>query len=476
MLGARILLSVAVCIPAALAASPVPVVDSGADARREVAVTATQVGFGLVREVRQVDLPAGPVRLRLADVSSSVNPRSVVAGVVGKDAAVEVRGVEFAYDLLSPERLLERYVGREVVLLDRGEDLTERRTPATLLSVASGSPVFRTGDGILLGRSGPLLLPDLPEGLAARPSLLLDLESRARGPRSLEVTYLADGLSWSADYVLMLAADAGPADLSGWVTVENRTGAAWQGATLKLIAGQLQRTASPMPVLQAMRMEKEADMAAGAPQFQQQGLGDLHLYSLDRPVDLPDQQSTQLALLSGSGIPVTRRYLLEGQPFWYRQAMGGPIEQDRPVQVELSFENTAKAGLGKPLPRGTVRVYQRDRSGAPQITGEVGIDHTPVDETVRLRLGEAFDVVADRTQTDYRSISPRQSESAFEISIRNRKAEAVTVLVREPVGGDWQLLESSLPGKKAAAATLEFSVPVPAGQEVKLRYKVRTTL
>jgi hypothetical protein len=229
-------------------------------------------------------------------------------------------------------------------------------------------------------------------------------------------------------------------------------------------------------MVQMMRQEKAMDsLAASAPQFQQEGLGDLHLYTLERPVDLPDQQSTQLALLSGSGFPVTRRHFIEGQPFWYRQQMGGPIEQDRPVQVELSFENAVKAGLGKPLPRGTVRVYQRDKSGAPQITGEVGIDHTPVDETVRLRIGEAFDVVADRTQTDYRSLSPRQSESAFEVSIRNRKSEPVTVLVREPVGGDWQLLDSTHPGKKVAAAVLEFSIPVPAGQEVKLRYRVRTT-
>jgi len=460
---------------AAFAQERPPLVESAASDRKEVALTATQVGFGLVREVRRVDLPAGAVRLRLADVSSSVNPRSVLAGVQGKDPAVDVRGVEFAYDLLSPERLLERYVGKEVVLVDRGEDLTERRTQATLLSVSNGSPIFRTADGILLGRGGPLLLPDLPEGLAARPSLLLDLESRARGARDLEVAYLTDGLSWSADYVLMLGAGAGPADLSGWVTVENRSGASFQGATLKLVAGQLQRTPTPMPMLQG-RVAKEMDMAAAAaPQFQQEGLGDLHLYTLDRPVDLPDAQSTQLALLSGSGIPVTRTYLLEGQQYWYRQAMGGPIEQDRPVQVELSFENTAKAGLGKPLPRGTIRVYQRDRSGAPQIAGEAAIDHTPVDETVKVRIGEAFDVVADRVQTDYKALSPRQSESAYEISIRNRKSEAITVIVREPVGGQWEVLSSSVPAKKVSSTVLEFSVPLPAGQEVKLRYRVRTT-
>jgi hypothetical protein len=461
---------------AALAQNPAPVVESAATDRKEVALTATQVGFGLVREVRRVDLPSGPVRLRLADVPSSVNPRSVLAGVAGKDPVVDVRGVEFAYDLLSPERLLERYVGKEVVLVDRGEDLTERRTNATLLSVASGSPVFKTADGILLGRNGPLLLPDLPEGLAARPSLLLDLDSNGRGLRDLEVAYLAEGLSWSADYVLLLGADSGPADLSGWVTVDNRTGASFRGATLKLVAGQVARNPAPVPMLQGRAVAKDMAMeAAAAPQFQQEGLGDLHLYTLDRPVDLSDAQAAQLALLSGSGIPVTRRYLLEGQTYWYRQPMGGPIEQDRPVQVELSFENSAKTGLGKPLPRGTFRVYQRDRTGAPQIAGETSIDHTPVDETVRVRIGEAFDVVADRVQTDYRALSPRQSESAYEISIRNRKKEAVTVIVREPVGGQWEVLDSTLPPKKASAMVLEFSVPVPAGQEVKLRYRLKTT-
>jgi hypothetical protein len=460
-------------VAAAGAAEPATV-ESAAGDRREVTLTATQAGFGLVREVRRVDLPAGAVRLRLADVPTSVNPRSVIVGALGRGGEVEVRGVDYAYDLLSPERLLERYVGKTVVLVDRAEDLSERRTEAVLLSLAGGSPVFRTSEGLLLGRSGPLLLPELPEGLAARPSLRLDLASRSGGARDLEVAYLADGLSWAADYVLVLGAEEGPADLAGWVTVENRTGAAWRRAGLKLVAGDVRREAVPMPAA-ARRMKEMDAMAAEAPQFAREGLGDLHLYALDRPVDLPDQQSTQLSLLTGSGIPVVRAYRIEGQPHWYRQPLGGPVEQDRPVQVELSFDNAEKAGLGKPLPAGIVRVYQRDRSGAPQIAGEASIGHTPTGEPVRLALGEAFDVVADRTQTDFKSLSPRQSETAFEVSIRNRKERAVTVVVREPVGGDWTLLDASHPGKKVAAGVLEFQVPVPAGGSVTLRYRVRST-
>jgi hypothetical protein len=370
---------------------------------------------------------------------------------------------------------MERHVGRSVTLLDVADDLSQRTTPAVLLS-AQG-PVYQVGDQVLLYHQGRVLLPSLPPDLVPSPRLEVDLESASAGSQEIELAYLAEGLSWTADYVLVVAADEKIADLSGWVTVDNRTGADFENAGLQLMAGQLNRVAPPhvMQVRKTMAMREEAAMdASAAPGFAQEGVSEYHLYTLDRPVTLGDQESRQLALFDAAGVPVTRKLTLEGQEWWYR-SQHGPLAENRRVAVVLEVPNTEKGNLGRPLPAGTVRVYQRDRSGAAQIAGEAAISHTPKDETLRLSIGEAFDVVADQKQTEYRSLSPRQSESAYEISLRNRKDEDVVVTVREPVGGDWRVLDSSHPARKADARTIEFDVPVPAGKEVKLTYRVRVT-
>ena len=460
----------AAILPAAAQLPALP--DSTAADRTGVSVTVYNVNLALVRETRTLDAGrTGTATLRFMDVPSAINPRTVHLKSLTVPGALTVLEQNYEYDLISPEKLLEKYVGRPVEIVEQAEDLTTRSVPATLLSV-NGAPVYRIGDRIVLNQTGKVTLPDLPADLVSRPTLVWTVDAARAGRQEVEASYLTDGMNWSADYVAVVDAEDKAADLNGWVTIDNRSGAGFKDATLKLVAGDVRRvTAAAYQEADSMRMAKVA--AAPPPAFQEESFFEYHLYTLDRPTTIKDNQTKQISLFQAAGIPVTKKLLLTGQPWWYRGRQDGTLTRDEKVAVILEIRNAKEGGLGMPLPKGTVRVYKKDRSGAEQFVGEDAIGHTPKDETVKLHVGDAFDVVADRTQTDWRAVSPRQSESAYEISIRNRKeAEDVVVIVREPVGGDWTLVSSSLPGKKLDAGTLEFEVPVPKGKEVKLSYRV----
>jgi len=456
-------------VAAAFASDPAPLPDSTAADRTSVAVTVYNQNLALVRETRNLKLDrTGVGTLRFMDVPSKINPRTVhVQPLSGGGPAVLEQNYE--YDLISPEKLMEKYVGRDVEIVEQADDLTTRSVKATLLST-NGGPVYRIGDRIVLGQGGKVTLPDLPDDLVARPTLVWTLDAPKAGPVAAEVSYLTDGMNWSADYVAVVEADDKKAGLSGWVTIDNHSGASFKEATLKLVAGDVRRVA-PERLMDYEAKSNVMRMAAGGPQFQEESFFEYHLYTLDRATTIKDNQTKQLSLFSAPSVPVTKRLLLTGDAGGYRNSMGTGLQTQK-VAVVLELVNAQTAGLGMPLPKGTVRVYKKDKSGAEQFVGEDAIDHTPKDETVRLHVGDAFDIVAERSQTDFKAVSPRQNESAWTISLRNRKDEDVVVTVREPMGGDWTLMSSSLPGKKIDQQTLEFDVPVAKGKETKLTYRV----
>jgi hypothetical protein len=456
----------------ALAGDPPSLPDSTAADRSSVAVTVYNQNLALVRETRSLKLErTGTSRLRFMDVPSQINPRTVHVQPLGA-SALAVLEQNYEYDLISPEKLMEKYVGRDVEIVEQADDLTTRTVKATLLST-NGGPVYRVGDRIVLGQGGKVTLPDLPADLVARPTLVWTLDVPKTGATPAEVSYLTDGMSWSADYVAVVDADDKKAGLSGWVTIDNHSGAGFKDATLKLVAGDVRRV-QPDQLMAMEAQGKFRTQVGGVSQFQEEGFFDYHLYTLDRKATVKDNQTKQLALFSAPSVPVTKKLLLVGNPMYYRNSLGTG-SQTQKVAVVLELVNAEAGGLGIPLPKGIVRVYKKDKSGAEQFVGEDRIDHTPKDETVRLEVGDAFDVVAERAQSDYKSVSARQNESAWTISIRNRKEEDVVVTVREPMGGDWTLLASSVPGKKVDQQTLEFTVPVPKGKEVKLTYRVAVT-
>lgn len=439
--------------------------DSTASDRRSVAITIYPSEFALVREVREIELDRpGTGTVRLLDVPARLDPRTVrLEPLTAKDDLVLLEAT-YRTGLLSPDELLRRYVGREVEIVEQAPDLTTRTSKATLLSM-EGGPLYKIGDRIVVGQTGKVLLPELPPDLVARPTLLVTLRTGRAGRREVGLSYGTEGMSWSVDYTLVLDPTGRKGALGAWVTLDNRSGAGYRDASVELVAGEVRRLGAPRPVEEA-RAE-----AAAVPALAERPLFEHHLYPLERPVRIGDYETVQVRFLEARSVPVAKRYVLAGSSFWYR----GPVEdrsrQQRPV-VLLELQNSEGSGLGLPLPPGIVRVYEADRSGSERFVGEDRVGHVARDEAIRLEVGAAFDLVAERVQTDYRTISPRQAESAFDISIRNHKDEDVVVTVRESVGGDFEVLEASHAWKKADATTIEFDVPVARGRETKLRYRV----
>ena len=308
------------------------------------------------------------------------------------------------------------------------------------------------------------------ENLYSKPTLVWLLDNNRAGEQTVEASYLTNQVNWNADYVLTIRSDQKAADLNGWVTVVNNSGTAFRNAQLQLVAGEVHRVyeapaAPPRPI--AMKAAQ-----AVAPQFVQEPISEYHLYTLERRTNIQDKETKQISLLDATGVSFNKIFEVDGQQYYYHNAQrpGEPIKE--PVQVHIKFKNSPENSLGIPLPAGTVRVYQGDSKGRVQFIGEDRIGHTPKDETLDLHIGNAFDVVAERKQTDFRAYG-RAFEFVFEISLRNHKPEPVSVLVNEPIGGDWTMLDSNYKYEKTAAFAAQFTVPVAANAESVLKYRVR---
>jgi hypothetical protein len=444
----------------------------GRAARTDLALTVYNDDLGLVRDTRAFEVPSGESLVQFEDVAARIDPTSVIVRSVTAPEKLAVVEQTFAFDLLSPARLLERWVGRDVELVETGDRLRERVTPAVLLSTKGGN-VYRIGDRIAVGHPGRVVLPNLPDDLSARPTLRWRLANSGAVRHEVAVAYLTGGLSWSADYVAVLRPDETAADVTCLVTLTNQSGARFDDASLRLVAGQVNRAAPPVKALGRARDVAMAQEAA-APRFAEESLSEYHLYTLERRATLAEEETKQMRLLAATGVKLAKSFRVVGEPMAWRSRVGD-LERKIPVGVYFEFTNDDASRLGVPLPAGTVRLYRQDQSGAQQLIGEDALGHTPRDERVVLRAGTAFDVVASRTQTDFRTLStePFQVEVGFAVRVRNRRKEPVTVVVREPIGGEWKVVESTHPAVKVDAATLGFEVAVPAGAEVALRYRAQ---
>lgn len=447
------------------AAEPPVLVSQQEAAGRTLSLTVYNVGRALVRDARRVKLPAGEASLEFRDIAARVMPETVAVSGEG----ITVIEQNYEYDLLSPQTLLAKYLNKEATLVveEPGEAPAQvllRRVTGRLLSVEDGT-VWRIGSDIVMNPAyRNLAFPELPATLRDRPTLVWLIESSAAGERRLEATYLTEGMTWKADYVLSLDGEGNRAGLLGWITVDNESGASFPDATLQLVAGDVHLAPSPRAGFAETMMMKTAQVPV-----EEESFAEYHLYTVPRPTTLKERQKKQIAFLEKNGIAVGRRYVVEGSAGLFR----GRIDVQRhDVRVEIDLANRAANQLGVPLPAGTLRMYQKDRRGAAQFVGEDTIRHTPVDETVTMTMGNAFDLVAERRQTDYRRFDS-VSESAFEVTIRNHKETAVTVTVRERIGGDWEMLSNSHPFTKESAFGVSFQVPVEAKGAATLKYRVR---
>jgi hypothetical protein len=435
-------------------------------ARQELAVTLYANGDALVRDVRKADLAKGESTVAFPDVSPQM--QAGTARLAAGDAVVS--SIVNDFNVLSPEALLRRSVGREIGVVRRnpqtGAESIER---GVLLSQAQGL-VIRFGDRIETGQPERLVFFDQPADLRLQPTLFATMAVPTAGGRDLALTYLAGGLSWSADSVIDLARYGRSLDLTGRATLENRSGIALPDAALALVAGDVQRQPTPRP---AMMMRDEGFAMRAAPAAappEREELSDLHLYTLPQKVSLPEDTVKQVALLSADDVAVSREYISE-RAIW-RYARRTEKEESHP-EVRLTFINAAGKGPGQPLPAGLARIFAVDAGGAQRLVGEARIPHTPVGGEVRLSPARAFDITVTRRQTDFAKVAESVVETAFSITIKNAKAEPVTVIVRETIDSAWEMLSESQPHTKETASQPTWKVAVPAGGEATLTYKVR---
>jgi hypothetical protein len=438
-------------------------------------VTVYNSNIALIRDVRQIHLASGIFPLSFEDVAASINPATVHFRSLTDPAKLNVVEQDYEYDLLDAEKLLQKYVGREITLVLSEEEANSTKrveTKAVLLADNNNALVWKIGNEIVTGMpTNWYRFSELPGNLYSRPTLVWTLDNRGPTAQKVEASYLTNNMNWSADYVLTVGRDEKAGDLDGWVTLTNNSGVAYDNAKLQLVAGQIHQVAprSPKGTGAAMKME----LTAAAPQFQQEEFSEYHLYTLSRRTSIQNNESKQISLLNTTGVPVEKFLSVEGQSYYYRNPQGIGNATPQPVKVYYRFRNEEKGGLGMPLPAGTVRVYQADSKGGVQFVGEDHINHTPKDETLKIHVGDAFDVICERKQTDYKKLAGDLFEMEYEITLRNHKDGPVSVEVREPIGGDWEVVNSNFKWTKLDATTISFEIPVEKDGIATLDYRVR---
>jgi hypothetical protein len=466
-------------IPVALFPSPCrgdarsPETSVGLKDQERIAVTVYNEDLALIRDRRRVVLGKGDNRLAWAEVSAKMRPETALVTIPGNPPGFNVIEQNLDFDLLTPQKLLEKYIGRTVQVVRTNPATGEESSENAEVLATSGGVVLKMGDRIETGMPGRLVYPEVPPDLRDRPTLVLLVQCPAEGPRSVELTYLTTGLSWRADYTAELNPEENRIHLSAWASLTNRSGLDYRLAEVQLVAGKVNQVA-PQPTRPVML---EAAMAKGAPQVAEERLFEYHLYKLERPLTLLDNQTKQVALMEAANIPVFKEYLLRGADYYYRNSSAN-LGENTAIGVFLKFRNDSKAGLGQPLPAGVLRVYQKDAEGNSRFVGEDRLENTPKDGNVRINLGEAFDLVAERRQTDFKKLAGTGRfnyvfESAYRIVLKNSKKEPVTVKVEEPIPGDWEIIDESRPHQKIAANLAAWNLEVPAEGESVLTYQVR---
>lgn len=455
------------------AQGPRPEILSSLDSQTDVGLTVYHQDLALVREVRRIALRQGENRVAIRDVGAQMRAETVVLHSLDHPRGFQVMEQSFDFDPLTPETLLQHSVGRRVgVVRIHPTTGAEAIEEATVLNAADGV-VLRIGDRIETEVPGRLVYDRVPEHLRDRPTLLVELRTATAGPQRLELSYLSGGLGWKADYVAEMDDRDDLLHLDVWVTLTNTSGTTFRDARLALVAGDVHRVRNQLE-RPSVVMRAAADTGPAKEALAQESLSDYHLYRLDRRTTLADQHTKQLSLLSARAIPVTKGYVLEGRDYYY----GGRYDhlgERQKVGVFVVLQNTESSHLGLPLPKGIVRVYKKDSSGQLRFVGEDRIEHTPKGRELRLKLGESFDIAAQRTQTEFKKLDAVGKyryafASSHRIVLENAKTTEVTVRVQEPIPGDWEITEESHPHRREAAGVAVWDIRLPAQGKAALTY------
>ena len=428
-------------------------------AGRDVAVTVYNENLGVVKDRRSFSVNGGVSEVEFTEVAAQIDPTSVHLRSLGK-GEVEVLSQDFRYDLVNTDKLLEKYVDYPVDVATKDDQVKH----GSLLSFDPSSLVLQGADGglTLLNRAEvrQVGLKELPQGLITRPTLVWRLRAGQGGSRDFEVSYMTGGMNWHAEYVAVVAENGTSLDLQGWASVDNRSGATYENAKLKLVAGSIHRAPTPPMPYAATRGGIVYDMAQQ--KLQERGFAEYHLYELPERATLANNETKQLGLLQADAVRSVRRFTYDGS-----------VDQDH-VQVRMEFQNDAASGLGLPLPEGIIRAFQRDTDGSLELVGEDRIPHTPRGQTVRVTVGSAFDMAAERKQMDVRQVAKNVVETSYEITLTSHRKDAVDVTVIEHAEGDWEIVKSTLTHRKKDSRTFEFTVRCEPEKPVTVAYTIRT--
>ncbi len=481
-------LSVLLAITATVAA-PNALTASAQDGKisdsKGISLTIYNQNFGLVRDSRQMELKNGINYVSCQDVAAKIDPTSVSFTSLTAPNQVVVREQNYKYDLIDPNTILNKSIGKPAKFKQFTGNGSIVELNGTLLngpSATIGSPdggtsevsqglVLKTGNGIILNPQGQVELAELPAGLVSTPSLDWKLETDKGGSHDIEIAYQTADINWKCDYVAVANSDDTKCDITSWVTLDNKSGGTYKNSALKLIAGDVHKVTNEAQPQMEMAMDAAAPAAPPPPQFSEQSFAEYHLYTLAGKTDVNNNETKQLSLFNAAAVPVKKLFVLESGDNRVYEG-GGENGDKRKIQIKLEMQNSADNNLGMPMPKGKVRVYKKDSDGALQFVGEDQIDHTPRDEKIRIYLGDAFDVVGERRQTNQEQPNEHLQRMSYEISLRNHKKEAVRVQVIEHAYGTWKLVAQSHPSVKKDSHTFEFPIDVPANGEVKVTYTV----
>ena len=428
--------------------------------RKSLNVTVYNENLGVIKDTRTLDIKQGISEVRINDVSEQIDPTSV---------HIKINGIvleqNYQYDLASLSKILAKYINKDISLISKEGKVFD----GTLISGGTASVVLKRKDGglIMLPNVGDyqIYVSALPEGLITIPTLVWKLNATKSGKQDVEISYQTGGLDWHAEYVAVLNDNETIMDFNSWVSITNNSGTSYPEAKLKLIAGDVNRVQEEIPRL----MYKDSQMRDGAPesQFQEKSFFEYHLYDLQRPATLSNNETKQISLFESAGVKLTKKYLFSGASGYWASD-----NSQSKVSVVVEFENKKENNLGMPMPKGKVRLYKSDGSNV-EFIGEDRIDHTPKDEKIKLKVGDAFDIVAKETKTDEKRISDKVYEYTFEIEIRNRKTEDVIVDIEKNLFSNWEIISSSMKFEKKNASTILFKLPVKKDSTATLNFKVR---
>jgi len=455
------------------ASSPVAPLRTLSFARESVEVTIYNQNFALIKDQRYLEFEKGINKIEFKDVAALIEPTSVHFVSVTSPASCNILEQNYEYDLVNAGKLLFKYIDKKIKVVTKEGDVYE----GTLLSYDEGQLVIQTSNGLAMvarpDNIKQIAFDKLPEGLITKPTLIWLIESKSRNKQLTEVSYLTNGINWYCEYVTVLDKDDKNLDLDGWVSIDNRCGATYEDAKLKLIAGEVKRAQGEARYRDdRMVLAKESS----APQFEEKAFFEYRMYTLQRTTTLKDNQTKQVSLLNAAGVPIKKEFIFDPSKGGYRWRYYSDNNETlkEKIRVELEFVNSKNNNLGMPLPKGKVKVYKKDADGSLQFIGEDAIDHTPKDEKLRLYIGDAFDIIGERKRMAFKQEDKTFTE-AYEITLRNHKEEDVDVIILEKMWRytNWDIVSSSANWQKKDASTIEYIAKVPKNGEAKVTYMVK---